>query len=69
MGRRGPPAWRTSVFWSDRIVLTDVIVLHYKSGVIAGLDPATHHLTKEMDPRVKPAGDAEKCVITGFLNL
>jgi len=24
--------------------------------VIAGLDPAIHHLT-EMDPRVKPAGD------------
>jgi hypothetical protein len=32
-------------------------------GVIAGLDPAIHllremHYTKEMGPRVKPAGDA-----------
>jgi hypothetical protein len=26
-------------------------------GVIAGLDPAIHHLAKRMDPRVKPAGD------------
>jgi hypothetical protein len=25
--------------------------------VIAGLDPAIHLLRKEMDPRVKPAGD------------
>jgi hypothetical protein len=36
---------------------------HYLSSVIAGLDPAIHllrktHLTKRMDPRVKPAGDA-----------
>jgi hypothetical protein len=34
--------------------------------VIAGLDPAIHRLAKEMDPRVKPAGDTEKLVITGF---
>jgi hypothetical protein len=26
-------------------------------GVVAGLDPAIHLLTKKMDPRVKPAGD------------
>jgi hypothetical protein len=40
-----------------------------QNGVIAGLDPAIHHPAKEMDPRVKPAGDAEKCIITGFLNF
>jgi hypothetical protein len=36
---------------------------HSLSSVIAGLDPAIHllrktHLTKRMDSRVKPAGDA-----------
>jgi hypothetical protein len=29
------------------------------SGVIAGLDPAIHLFAKKMDPRVKPAGDAQ----------
>jgi hypothetical protein len=32
-----------------------------KTGVMAGLDrldPAIHRLAKQMDPRVKPAGDA-----------
>jgi hypothetical protein len=28
------------------------------SAVMAGLDPAIHLLTKKMDPRVKPGGDA-----------
>jgi hypothetical protein len=28
--------------------------------VIAGLDPAIHHLRKKMDARVKPAHDAER---------
>jgi hypothetical protein len=27
--------------------------------VIAGLDPAIHLLAKKMDPRVRPAGDAD----------
>jgi len=27
------------------------------ASVIAGLDPAIHHFSKKMDPRVKPAGD------------
>jgi hypothetical protein len=27
--------------------------------VIAGLDPAIHLFRKKMDPRVKPAGDAQ----------
>jgi NitT/TauT family transport system ATP-binding protein len=31
-----------------------------ETGVIAGLDPAIHPLAKRMDPRVKPAGDAER---------
>ena len=32
------------------------------SVVIAGLDPAIHHLRKKMDARVKPAHDAERAV-------
>jgi hypothetical protein len=43
-------------------------------GVIAGLDPAIHPGAKEMDPRVKPAGDGAKgCInfieaLSGQLN-
>jgi hypothetical protein len=31
--------------------------LHCPAFVMAGLDPAIHHLTKKMDARVKPAHD------------
>jgi len=30
------------------------------------LDPAIQLFAKKMDPRVKPASDAERCVIVGF---
>jgi len=33
----------------------------HSSNVIAGLDPAIYLHAKKMDPRVKPAGDAQRC--------
>jgi hypothetical protein len=32
-----------------------------------GLDPAIHPLAKEMDPRVKPAGDGQKIKYRRYL--
>ncbi len=46
-----------------------LVLLRHKRKVIAGLDPAIHHLTKEMDPRVKPAVYAEKGFITGIFGF
>jgi hypothetical protein len=46
-----------------------LVPLRHKNRVIAGLDPAIQLFAKKMDPRVKPADDAERCFIAGFLNL
>jgi hypothetical protein len=44
----------------------ELTLLRHKIGVVAGLDPAIHLLAKKMDPRVKPAGDAQRCTFTRF---
>jgi hypothetical protein len=37
------------------------------AGLDPGFDPAIRLLAKRMDPRAKPAGEAERCAIAGFL--